>query len=46
MHYNFCRIHQTLRTSPAQAASVTSKLWELVDIVRMVDDWEAVRKAA
>jgi hypothetical protein len=31
MHYSFVRIHQTLRTSPAQAASVTSKLWELTD---------------
>lgn len=46
MHYNFCRIHQTLRTSPAQAAGVTSKLWELTDIVRMVDEWEGARKAA
>jgi IS1 family transposase len=44
MHYNFCRIHQTLRTSPAQAAGVTSKLWELTDIVRMVDEWEAKQK--
>jgi IS1 family transposase len=45
MHYNFCRIHQTLRTSPAQAAGVTSKLWELTDIVRMVDEWEAAKQA-
>jgi hypothetical protein len=45
MHYNFVRIHQTLRTTPAQAARVTSKLWELVDIVRLVDAWEAARKA-
>jgi IS1 family transposase len=46
MHYNFCRIHQTLRTSPAQAAKVTSKLWELTDIVRMVDEWEGSQKVA
>jgi IS1 family transposase len=46
MHYNFCRIHQTLRTSPAQAAGVTSKLWELTDIVRMIDEREAAKRVA
>jgi IS1 family transposase len=39
MHYNFARIHQTLRVSPAMAAGVTSKLWSLEDIVRMVDEF-------
>ena len=37
MHYNFVRIHQTLRTTPAMAASVTSKLWEISDIVALLD---------
>jgi len=41
MYYNFVRIHQTLRTTPAQAAGVTDKLWELEDLVRVVDEWEA-----
>jgi hypothetical protein len=40
MHYNFCRIHQTLGVTPAMTAGVTDKLWELTDVVRMVDDWE------
>jgi len=40
MHYNFCRIHQTLRVTPAMAAGVSDKLWELTDVVRIVDDWE------
>jgi IS1 family transposase len=40
MHYNFVRIHQTLRVTPAMAAGVTDKLWELIDIVRIVDEWE------
>lgn len=40
MHYNFVRIHQTLRTSPAQAAGVTDKLWELTDMVNMIEEWE------
>ena len=37
MHYNFARIHQTLRVTPAMAAGVTGKLWELGDIVAMID---------
>ena len=27
MHYNFVRIHQTLKVTPAMAAGVTLKLW-------------------
>ena len=45
MHYNFVRIHQTLRITPAMAAGVTSKLWEMSDMVKVLEDWEAVPKA-
>jgi len=31
--YNFIKIHRTLRTTPAMAAGVTSKLWEVSDLV-------------
>ena len=44
MHYNFVRIHQTLRVTPAMAAGVTGRLWELADLVRVVDEWEAAEK--
>jgi IS1 family transposase len=37
MHYNFARIHKTLRISPAMAAGVTDKLWSIADIVAMID---------
>ncbi len=33
MHYNFCRIHQTLRCTPAMAAGLTDRVWELSDLV-------------
>ena len=33
MYYNFVRIHKTLRTTPAMAAGITSRLWEIGDIV-------------
>ena len=44
MHYNFVRIHQTLRCTPAMAANVTPKLWELTDMVKVLEDWEAQRE--
>ena len=40
MHYNFVRIHQTLKITPAMAAGVTSKLWEMSDIVTVLEAWE------
>lgn len=41
MHYNFVRIHKTLRMTPAMAAGVTPKLWEMADMVKVLEDWEA-----
>ena len=40
MHYNFVRIHQTLKITPAMAAGVTDKLWEIADMVKVLVDWE------
>jgi len=37
MHYNFARIHRSLRVTPAMAAGVTSKLWDIEDIVKLAD---------
>jgi hypothetical protein len=41
-YYNFVRIHKTLRTTPAMAAGVTDKLWEMSDLVAVL---EATEKA-
>ena len=41
MHYNFVRIHKTLRVSPAMAAGVTDRLWTIGDIVSLVEKAEA-----
>ena len=35
--YNFCRIHKTLRVTPAMAAGITDRLWSLDDIVAKID---------
>jgi hypothetical protein len=45
MHYNFWRIHQTLRGTPAMEAKVTDRLWSLEDMMRIVDEWEAVARS-
>jgi len=45
MHYNFVRIHQTLRCTPAMAAGVSKTLWELADMVKVLEDWEAAKDA-
>jgi IS1 family transposase len=39
-YYNFIRIHQTLKVTPAMAAGVTDKLWEMDDLVVMLEQWE------
>jgi IS1 family transposase len=37
MHYNFCRIHQTLRVTPAMEAGLTDHVWELEELVALLD---------
>jgi hypothetical protein len=44
MYYNFVRLHHTLKVSPAVAAGVTDRLWEMVDVVDVRDEFEAKRK--
>ena len=41
--YNFVRIHKTLRCTPAMAAGLTDRLWEVKDIVALVEKAEAAR---
>ena len=33
MHYNFCRIHQTLRVTPAMEAGLTDHVWSVEEII-------------
>lgn len=44
MYYNFVRIHKTLRTTPAMAAGVTKRLWEMGDVVEVLEAWETVQR--
>lgn len=36
MYYNFVRIHQTLRVTPAMAAGVADRLWSIEDLVSLI----------
>lgn len=45
MYYNFVRIHKRLRVTPAMAAGVTDKLWEISDIVALIEAKEAEKPA-
>jgi hypothetical protein len=35
--YNFVRVHQTLRVTPAMEAGITSRVWSLADLVALLD---------
>ena len=37
MHYNFCRIHQTLRVTPAMEAGIADHVWSIEEIVSLLD---------
>jgi IS1 family transposase len=37
--YNFCRIHKTLRVTPAMAAGITDKLWSFEDLIARIDHY-------
>jgi IS1 family transposase len=43
MYYNFVRIHQTLKVTPAMAAGITKRLWEMTDVVDVLEAFEAGR---
>jgi hypothetical protein len=35
--YNFCRVHQTLRVTPAMEAGLTDHVWSLEELVGLLD---------
>jgi hypothetical protein len=42
MHYNFVRIHQTIKTTPAIAAGISQKAWAIADIVALTEHERAL----
>ena len=44
LYYNFVRVHKTLRTTLAMAACVTKRLWEMSDLVDVLEAWETTNR--
>ena len=36
IHYNFCRIHQTLRVTPAMEAGISDHVWSLDEVIDLL----------
>lgn len=43
LYYNFVRLHSDIEGRPGDAAGVTDRLWEMADVVEMIEAWEAVQ---
>jgi len=46
MHYNFGRIHQSVRVTPAMAAGVSDHVWEIDEIVSLLDADRSAHRVA
>jgi hypothetical protein len=46
MFYNFARVHQTLRITPAMAAGVSDHVWDIEEIVGLLEQQEQVQTNA
>jgi IS1 family transposase len=42
MHYNFCRVHKTLGTTPAAAAGIADHVWTLDELIGLLEEAERV----
>jgi hypothetical protein len=38
---NFARVNSAVRMSPAMAAGLETRLWDIGDIVKLIEEWEA-----
>jgi len=36
-HYNFCRVHQTLRVTPAMEAGISDHLWSVEEVINLLE---------
>ena len=42
MHYNFARIHKTLRVTPAMEAEISDHVWTFEEIVRLSENQDSL----
>jgi hypothetical protein len=36
MHYNFCRVHSSLRVTPAQEAGLSNHVWSVEELIALM----------
>ena len=46
MHYNFARIHKSLKVTPAMEAGIASHVWSIEEIVRLIAEPKAKKRGA
>jgi IS1 family transposase len=46
MHYNFCRVHQALRVTPAMEAGIANHVWTIAEMLSILDSNQSENKAA
>jgi hypothetical protein len=39
MYYNFCRVHQTLRVTPAMEAGISDHVWSIDEVLQMAEPY-------
>jgi hypothetical protein len=44
VYYNFCRIHQTLRVTPAMEAGIADHVWDVKDLVALLPVVESKKR--
>lgn len=45
MHYNFCRVHKTLRVTPAMEAGLANHVWSIEELIDLLNAKEEERAA-
>jgi len=43
-HYNFCRVHKTLRVTPAMEAGLTDHVWTLEELVGLIPEKKPIQR--
>jgi hypothetical protein len=37
MYYNFCRVHQALRVTPAVEVGIANRVWSIEEMVKLME---------
>ena len=45
MHYNFARVHKSLRVTPAMQAGISDHVWSIEEIVSLIPALEATKRS-